>query len=324
MKKQVISIGQLLLTALIWGVAFVAQSVGMEYIGPLTFNSVRLLIGGLFLLPMIFMFRKVKNVKTEESEQEAEKLVNDEEGMKQQNKMYRKNTLLGGIFCGILLATASSLQQFGIVYTTVGKAGFITALYIVIVPILGIFMKKKAGPIVWLSSMIALAGFYLLSVSGQSSINKGDILLLIGAVLFSFHIMVIDHFSPKGDAVVISAVQLLVSGVICAVGMFLFENPQLDRILDASVPILYAGVMSCGIAYTLQIVGQKNVEPTVASLILSLESVFSVLAGWLILGEKLSTRETIGCILVFGAVLLAQMPQKKEKKIPFSDTVQTN
>lgn len=293
MKKQMISATELLLTAFIWGVAFVAQSVGMDYIGPFTFNCVRSIIGGLVLIPLIWFLRKKD--RTERSEKEI--------------KSYNKYTLLGGICCGFFLAVASSFQQFGIMHTTVGKAGFITALYIVIVPILGIFTKKKVSLMVWISCIIAVIGFYLLSISGQVQINKGDILVLICAVLFSFHILVIDYFSPKGDCVAISCIQFFTSGIICGICMLLFENPQIGKILEAYIPILYAGVMSCGVAYTLQIVGQKNMEPTVASLILSLESVFSALAGWVILGQKLSTKELMGCILVFIAVLLAQMPQ---------------
>ena len=296
MKKQMISAAELLLTAFIWGVAFVAQSVGMDYIGPFTFNCVRSLIGGMVLIPLILFLRR------KEQKNGNEEIRN-----------YRKNTIAGGICCGFFLAVASSFQQFGIMYTTVGKAGFITALYIVIVPILGIFMKKKVAPIVWASSVIAIIGFYMLSISGQVSINKGDILVLICAVLFSLHILVIDHFSPRGDSVAISCIQFFTSGIICGIGMLLFENPQISDIIEAYVPILYAGIMSCGVAYTLQIVGQKNMDPTVASLILSLESVFSALAGWLILGQSLSVKELIGCGLVFAAVLLAQLPQKSVK-----------
>ncbi len=296
MKKQAISAAELLLTAFIWGVAFVAQSVGMDYIGPFTFNCVRSIIGGLVLIPLVFIFgKKTKADRTEE-----------------QTKEYKKNTVIGGICCGVCLCVASNFQQFGIMYTTVGKAGFITALYIIIVPILGIFMKKKVAPIVWISSVIAVIGFYLLSISGQVSISKGDILVLICAVLFSVHILVIDYFSPKGEGVTISCIQFFTSGILCGIMMFLFENPQIGDILAAYLPILYAGVMSCGVAYTLQIVGQKNMDPTVASLILSLESVFSALAGWLILGQGLSSKELAGCALVFVAVLLAQMPQKSK------------
>lgn len=295
MKKQAISAAELLLTAFIWGVAFVAQSVGMDYIGPFTFNCARCIIGGLVLIPLIFFLRKMDKTIRDEAE----------------TKEYKKNTVLGGICCGVFLCAASCFQQFGIMYTSVGKAGFITALYIIIVPILGIFIGKKVAPIIWISSVIAVIGFYLLSISGQVSINKGDILILICAVLFSFHILVIDYFSPKGDGVTISCIQFLTSGVISGVLMFVFENPQISDILAAYLPILYAGVMSCGVAYTLQIIGQKNMDPTVASLILSLESVFSALAGWVILGEELSSKELFGCALVFAAVLLAQMPQKK-------------
>ncbi len=301
MKKQMISAAELLLTAFIWGVAFVAQSVGMDYIEPFTFNCVRSVIGGIVLIPVILVLKKMNNGKEENVKTEEE------------IRMYRKNTILGGICCGFFLAVASSFQQFGIMYTTVGKAGFITALYIVIVPILGIFMKKKIAPIVWVSSIIAVIGFYMLSISGQVSINIGDILVLICAVLFSLHILVIDYFSPKGNSVAISCIQFFTSGVICGICMLLFENPQIGKIFEAYIPLLYAGVMSCGVAYTLQIVGQKNMDPTVASLILSLESVFSALAGWVILGQELSPKELVGCALVFAAVLLAQMPQKAIK-----------
>ncbi len=297
MKKQAISAAELLLTAFIWGVAFVAQSVGMDYIGPFTFNCVRSIIGGLVLIPLIFILKKTDKTERNEKEREA----------------YKKNTVIGGICCGICLCVASCFQQFGIMYTTVGKAGFITALYIIIVPILGIFLKKKVAPVVWISSVIAVVGFYMLSISGQMSISKGDILVLICAVLFSVHILVIDHFSPKGDGVTISCIQFITCGIICGIFMFIFENPKISDIVAAYLPILYAGVMSCGVAYTLQIVGQKNMDPTVASLILSLESVFSALAGWLLLGQGLSAKEFIGCALVFAAVLLAQIPQKENE-----------
>jgi len=296
MKKQAISAAELLLTAFIWGVAFVAQSVGMDYIGPFTFNCVRSVIGGMVLIPPVLIMGR-KNRADKKAEEAKE---------------YKKNTVIGGICCGICLCAASCFQQFGIMHTTVGKAGFITALYIIIVPILGIFMKKRVASVVWLSSALAVIGFYLLSISGQVSINKGDILVLICAVLFSVHILVIDYFSPKGDGVTISCIQFITCGIVCGILMFIFENPRIGDILSAYIPILYAGVMSCGVAYTLQIVGQKNMDPTVASLILSLESVFSALAGWMLLGQGLSRKELIGCSLVFVAVLLAQMPQKEK------------
>ena len=194
-----------------------------------------------------------------------------------------------------------------------GKAGFITAFYIVIVPIIGIFFGKKCGISVWIGVLLALAGLYFLCINEELTIGRGDVLVFFGALLFAVHIMVIDHFSPLVDGVTMSCIQFFVSGIICAVPMFLFEKPQLGQLLAAWQPILYAGVLSCGVAYTLQIIGQKGMNPTVASLILSLESVISVLAGMVILHQNLSSREVLGCVLMFAAILLAQLPQKPGK-----------
>lgn len=291
-NKQAIGVLELLLTALIWGTAFVAQSVGMEHIGPYTFNAARFFVGGLVLIPMVLVIRK----------------TDKQERTPQEKRLYRKNTIIGGSCCGVILCAASTFQQIGIQYTTVGKAGFITALYIIIVPLLGLFLKKKVTWLVWLSTVIAVIGFYLLSISGKVTMNQGDIAVLICAVLFSVHILVVDYFSPKADGVGISCIQFWISAIISAGLMFLFENPQVQQILAAAKPILYAGIMSCGVAYTLQIIGQKHVEPTIASLLMSLESVFSVLAGWVLLGQVLSVKELIGCCLVFTAVILAQIP----------------
>ena len=284
----------LLLAAFIWGIAFVAQSVGMEYMGPCTFNGVRFLIGSAVLVPFI-LFRD-RHV-----------------GQTQRSAGDKKILLTGGICCGVALCAASLFQQMGILYTTVGKAGFITTLYIIIVPILGIFMKKKIGGRVWIGAMIAVVGMYLLCVTESFSISRGDFLVLICAVLFSGHILVVDHFSPRTDSVKLSCMQFLVSGIICSVMAFLFEEPSLAAILSGIVPVLYAGVLSCGVAYTLQVVGQKKVEPTVASMILSMESVFSVLAGWLLLGQRLSGKELWGCVLVFAAVILVQLPSAADQ-----------
>ena len=284
----------LFLTAFIWGVAFVAQSVGMEHMGPFTFNGTRSLIGATVLLPLIG-FRSAGQKK---EDSEAKK------------KAERKVTLTGGICCGLALAAASMFQQYGILYTTVGKAGFITALYIIIVPILGLFLGKNVRKLVWGGALIAAAGMYLLCVNEQASLNLGDILVFIGSVLFAVHILVIDHFSPKTDGVKLSCIQFYVAGILCTVGAFLFEEPSLAAIWQGIIPILYAGVMSCGVAYTLQIIGQKDMDPTVASLILSLESVISVLAGWVLLGQALALKEMIGCALVFAAVILVQLPEK--------------
>lgn len=292
MKKEQIK-GSLLLflAAIIWGVAFVAQSVGMDYVGPFTFNCVRTLIGGLVLIPCIAILNRGKvKKKTDFTE--------------------KKRLLLGGICCGVALTTGSTLQQFGIMYTTVGKAGFITAFYIIIVPILGLFLGKKCGVSVWISVVIALAGLYFLCITDGFSIGKGDIYVFLGAIAFSIHILVIDYFTQFNDGVKMSCIQFFVCGILCFVPMMLFEHPEISMILLAWKPILYAGVMSCGVAYTLQIVGQKNMNPTVASLILSLESVTSVIAGFLVLHQNLSHRELIGCGLMFVAIVLAQLPQK--------------
>lgn len=293
----------LLLTALIWGCAFVAQSVGMDYVGPFTFNSVRCVLGSIVLVPVIFFMDRRKR-KSGMSAEELKKERGD-----------TKTILTGGICCGVVLATASSLQQFGILFTTVGKAGFITAMYIVLVPILGIFFGKKVRPLIILCVFIAVLGLYFLCVTEKLSPGIGDLLVLFCALVFSIHILVIDHFSPLVDGVRMSAVQFLTAGIVCAVPMFIWENPNAADILKAWMPVLYAGIMSCGVAYTLQILGQRNADPTVASLILSLESVFSVLAGWMILGQSLNRKELFGCALMFAAIILAQLPEKNKRQL---------
>lgn len=309
MKKQQIPLKNsliLLLTATIWGIAFVAQSEGGDAVGAFTFNSTRSLIGSLVLIPVIFLLNKI-NPKDNEDESGV-----SSENSSSGNIFSRNRTLiLGGISCGICFFLASNFQQLGIQYTSVGKAGFITACYIVIVPILGLFMKKKCSPFIWAAVAMALVGLYLLCITDGFSIGKGDILVLICAVLFSLHILIIDYFSPKVDGVKMSCIQFFICGVLSAIPALIFEHPQLSAFHGAWGAILYAGVMSCGVAYTLQIVGQKNMDPTVASLILSLESCISVLAGWIILGQKLSMREIIGCVVMFAAIVLAQLPQKE-------------
>ena len=308
MKKQQTPLKNsliLLLTATIWGIAFVAQSEGGDAVGAFTFNSTRSLIGSLVLIPVIFLLNKItpKDNKSESGISSG----NSSSG----NIFSRNRTLiLGGISCGICFFLASNFQQLGIMYTSVGKAGFITACYIVIVPILGLFMKKKCSPFIWAAVAMALVGLYLLCITDGFSIGKGDILVLICAFLFSLHILIIDYFSPKVDGVKMSCIQFFVCGVLSAIPALIFEHPQLSAFHGAWGAILYAGVMSCGVAYTLQIVGQKNMDPTVASLILSLESCISVLAGWIILGQKLSMREIIGCVVMFAAIVLAQLPDK--------------
>ena len=284
----------LLLTAVIWGVAFVAQSVGMDYVGPFTFICARSLIGGLVLLPCITLLDRLNG--------------------QQKKSTDRKKLLLGGICCGLALCTASCFQQFGILYTSVGKAGFLTAFYIIIVPILGLFFGKKCGPFVWIGVLLALAGLYFLCMTESLRLGNGDILVFICACLFSVHILVIDYFTQYVDGVKMSCIQFFVCAAVSGAAMLIFERPEPAQLLAAWKPVLYAGVLSSGAGYTLPIVGQKDMNPTVASLILSLESVVSVLAGMLFLNQHLSSRELFGCVLMFAAIILAQLPQKEKKE----------
>lgn len=305
----------LLLTSLIWGTAFVAQSEGMDYVGPLTFNCVRSLLGGAVLIPCIWFLGKINTQRPED------RLQSDGNIKENSRKLWT-----GGILCGVLLCLASNFQQVGIAYTTVGKAGFITACYIIIVPVLGLFFHKKCGVTIWIGVLLSLAGLYFLCITDASAlevterifpsipVGKGDFLVFICAILFSVHILVIDYFSGQVDGVKMSCIQFFVCGILSGIGMFLTEEPRMTEILEAWLPIVYAGVLSCGVGYTLQIVGQRGMNPTVASLLLSLESVFSVLAGMAVLGQKLTPREAVGCILMFTAIILVQIPWKRRKK----------
>lgn len=302
MKTTVKNSLLLLLAACIWGVAFVAQSEGMAYMGPFTFNAARFLLGGTVLVPLI-----VWNAgKAGGGRQNTEALW-------QNGKAQWKVTLAGGICCGLAIFSASTFQQIGIQYTTVGKAGFITTLYIIMVPLVGLLFGKKVRPVVWPGALMAAAGLYLLCVNETVSLNRGDLYVFFCAVLFTVHILVIDYFSPKADGVKLSCIQFYFSGVLSLLLALLFETPTPGALAAGILPVLYAGIMSCGVAYTLQIVGQRGMDASVASLILSLESVVSVLAGWLILGQLLSLRERIGCVIVFAAVILVQLPERQRK-----------
>ena len=285
----------LFLTAVIWGVAFVAQSAGMDYVGPFTYNGVRCILGGMVLLPCIALLDRVRG------EQESKNMGHG-----------GRELLAGGLCCGVLLFAASSFQQIGIQYTTVGKAGFITAMYIIIVPVLGIFVHKKVGLKVWIGVAFAVCGLYLLCMTDGFQLEKGDALVLVCAVIFSLHILVIDYFSPKVDGVRMSCIQFWICGILSIILCLVFETPDIRSVLAAWKPICYGGFMSCGVAYTLQIVGQKGMNPTVASLILSLESVVSVIAGFLILHQTMSRRELLGCCLMVVAIVLAQLPERDE------------
>lgn len=286
----------LFVTATIWGVAFVAQSVGMDYVGPYTFIAARNVIALLVLLPWM-AFRDRSSRKR---------------GGSGAQKSDRRSLLTGGVCCGICLFAASVLQQFGMKYTTVGKAGFITAMYIVLVPVFGIFLKKKTGVKVWLAVAVALAGLYLLCMTaGDFYLQKGDIYILGCAAVFAVHILVVDHFSPMVDGVKLSCVQFAVNAILGTGMLLLLERPDLADLVAAWLPIVYAGALSSGVGYTFQIIGQKGMNPTAASLILSLESVISVLAGWLLLHQALTARELTGCALVFAAIILVQLPVKE-------------
>lgn len=282
----------LVLTALIWGSAFVAQSSGMENVGPFTFISIRFIIGALVLLPVITIMDK-KGTST--------------------SPWKDKNLFKGGIICGICLFLAASSQQVGILYTSVGKSGFITAFYIVLVPIFSIFLKKKPGKLIWLSVLMGLIGLYLLCINGDSlALSKGDIFLFACAILFSIQIILIDIFAPQVDCLKLSCIQFATVGILAIIPM-ITEHPTVANVSSAWISIGYAGVFSSGVAYTLQTVTQKHVKPAVASLIMSLESVFAVLFGFLILHQTLSLKESLGCIVMFLAVILAQFePQTKD------------
>ena len=298
----------LFLTACIWGLAFVSQSKGMEVMGPFTFNGVRCLLGAAVLFPPV-CFTVYKRKKKRES------------GCKKGSGISWKTALTGGMFCGIVFTAASSFQQAGIAYTTVGKAGFITTLYIIFVPLLGLFLKKKAPGTVYFGAVMAVAGMYLLCMTERFYLARGDVMVLVSAVLFAVHILVIDYFSPKTEGVLLSFMQLFVCGVCCTVMAFLFEKPSFYQLQNGLVPVLYAGIMSCGVAYTLQISGQKGMNPTVASLILSLESVVAAIAGFLAFktgflktDQTLTSGQVLGCVIVFAAVVLVQLPIGKKNK----------
>ncbi len=290
----------LVIAALIWGSTFVAQSEGAKLVETFTYQSTRSFIGGFVLLPVIFIMNKA-----------AKKYPDYTSPTKKDKRLL----LIAGICCGAVLTLAACLQQYGIKFTTVGKSGFITALYVVFVPIAGLLFKKKVRPIVWISVLLAAVGLYLLCMTDKSfSLSLGDTYVLLCAFCFTAHIMVIDHFNNFCDPVKMSCIQFFTSGVVSGVLMFIFEKPDINNILAAWLPIAYAGVLSSGVAYTLQVVCQKNTEPAVASLLMSLESVFAVLSGAVILGEIPTLREAAGCVIMFGAIILAELPPFEIKR----------
>ncbi len=294
-RLSILSTAALLLAAAIWGLAFVAQSTGMDHIGPCPFNAIRSFLGALALLPVIAMLDYTAGEPL--SFWGAAKTTSQ-----------RRQLLKGGIACGAALAIASLIQQYGIAYTTVGKAGFLTTLYIIFVPIAGIFLHRRPTILMGIAAVAAIAGMFLLCISGSTSFGKGDLAVLCCAFFFTAHIMVIDHFAPRVDCVRMSCLQFFVAGVISTVAAVIFQQPcTLTAALAAWKPLLFCGICSSGIAYTLQIVGQKHVHPTIATLVMSLESVFSAVGGWLILNQRMTPREITGCAIIFVAVLIAQI-----------------
>lgn len=292
MKKSLQGSLSLLIATVIWGSAFIAQSVGMDLIEPFTFQAVRCGLAVPFLMLIILLF--------------------DQDKKDYFRKWKDPNLWKSGIICGIALFGASGAQQIGLVYTSAGKAGFITAMYIVIVPILGLLLRKRPSPAAWVSVAVATVGLYMLSCVGVTEINKGDLFLMVCAVLYAVQITLIDRCAGNLDGLRLNCIQSLVCALLSAVMMFLTEEPNIENILSCWIPLCYAGILSMGVAYSLQIIGQKNLEPTPASLIMSLESVFAALFGWLLLKESMTGPEFLGCILVFAAVILSQLPTKKK------------
>ncbi len=286
-----------ILAAVVWGLSFVAQSEGAD-IGTFTFNGIRTLIGGIVLVPLVIISFISENKKLPEGEKK---------------KFPFKDVLVGGVCCGLPLFFGGNLQQHAF-YLDLGpgKVGFITALYMVLVPVAGIFMRRKLHFNIWLGVGLGVVGLYLLSVpAGGFSIGKGEIIAICGAFAFAAHILIIDHFCKKVNNVALSCAQFFVAGILSIICMFIFEEPRVGDIMNAAVPILYAGVMSCGVAFTAQIFGQKYSDPTVASILLCLESVFAVIFGLIFLNDKLNSRETIGCIIMFTAIMFTQIPSEK-------------
>lgn len=300
-KKKLTGNLVLLLTALIWGSAFVAQRAGMGYVGPLTFCFIRFLLSALFLLPLACFigYGRKKSMKEPQDAEDKRKM--------------RQRLWIAGIVCGIVLCCGATLQQAGLVFTTAGKAGFITALYIVLVPIFGLVVKLRPQLKAWIGVFFGAIGLYFLCITESFTIQQGDFIVLIGACFWAIHLIVIDYFLPRvNNPVALSLAQSFVAAFICGIAAFLFEEVSWTAIVDCAVPLLYAGILSGGVGFTLQIVGQKYTTPTVASLLLSMESVFAAVFGFLLLGELMSIREIIGCILMFTAIVVSQLPDRKQ------------
>ena len=337
MNRKVRANFLLLTTSFIWGSAFVAQRVGMENLEPFTFNGVRMLVAcfALSIVALILERAKIKSADIPDTEKATPQnlapenqpskahsseiqLSTDQSSKIQHPKNHakaKKMLYISGLFCGMILFIASSFQQVGLVYTTAGKAGFITTLYIIIVPVLGLFLKKKVGKRVWFCVFLALVGLYFLSFIENMQLNIGDILVLFCAIGYAIHIIVIDHYSPYVDSVKLSQIQFFIAGMLSLVVMFVFESPNIIHILGAWRPILYVGVISGAVGFTFQIIAQKDTQPAIAALLMSFEAVFAALTGFIILNEILTIRELFGCALMFVAVVVAQFPEKQKARL---------
>ncbi len=289
----------LLFTAIIWGTAFSFQRMGMELVEPISFTAARMTLAAVAV-----GLAALRRPSPPPGEPEG-----NGDGAARQGK---RAWIPGGICCGCFLAAANTVQQIGLVYTTAGKAGFITALYILLVPVIGFLLfRRRVGRLVWAGVLLGVAGLYLLCVTEGFRLERGDALMCVSALLFTGHILSCDRFASRGDPVRVSALQLVTTSVIAWIAAFLLETPSWERILAAAVPILYCGLISAGLGYTFQMIGQKYTEPTKASLIMSLEAVFAVIAGALLLRERMSPRELLGCAVMFAAIVLVQLPGKK-------------
>ena len=310
MKKNRKMLGNLLLllTAMIWGTAFVGQRVGMDSIEPVTFNAARMWLAA----AAIGLVSVLTGKKSDPQDKRPVSGLTDTRDKAQER---RKNTIIGGICCGSFLTAASLFQQMGVVYTTAGKAGFITAMYMLLVPIINfVFFKKKNTWLVWTGVLVGVFGMYLLCITDGFSLTYGDTLVCICALLFSGHILCCDHFVQLGNPIRISAIQFATAAVISTIAAFVAEEPSWQKIASAAVPILYCGIVSGGIGYTLQMVAQRYTDPTIASLLMSLESVFAVIAGALLLGERMTARELAGCVIMFAAIVLVQIPLPERRR----------
>lgn len=311
-KKPYLHLFLLSIAAVVWGASFVSQSVGMAHIGPFTYNGVRMLMGGTVLLPVIPMLRKLGiSKKADMADVLAAKEVDTIEDLPWYD---RKPQLYGGIIAGIALFFASSFQQYAIQFTTTGKAGFITSLYVVLVPIFGVFLGHRIKKSDWLGVSFALVGLYLLSIKGGFYISHGDFFLILCAIFYAIHIIVLNHYSPMVDGILLSSAQFFVVGLISLVPMFTLESPTWAAVIAAGPQLLYSGVLSSGVGFTLQTIGLQRVPPTQASLITSQESTLSVVFGWLLLNEMMTGRELLGCALMLAGVLISQLAPEKVKK----------